>query len=217
MNCTQPCNKCQRIVSYKYRKDGIIFIHNRKCAGSSMSNALRIGGTHDKHQAAWEAKMRIGDEKWEKAFKFSFIRNPWDRWVALYLFRFKNPRTKRMVPEYPLYDTPEQFKRYTLHIINQRLELLGVQWGLPPSYWSKFTLDGETSAIDFVGRYENIEEDWKKLCHLLKVPQLGERLRNINPTPRTRRVHYTEYYDDETRDAIARVYQRDIEEFEYEF
>lgn len=208
------------IISYTFKEEGVLFVHNRKCAGNSMRAALRFRRFRDNHQPIAKMRKYVSDEQWERAFKFSFIRNPWDRWVALYLFRFTDKtkkRNRRMVPDYHIYDTPDRFRHYTMREIEHRLDLLGQQHTLPPSYWGKFTLDGETNELDFIGKYENLVDDWESLCDQLELPRLKDVLRNVNPTPRPDRRHYTEYYDDVTRDAIAKLYKKDIEEFEYEF
>jgi len=65
--------------------------------------------------------------------------------------------------------------------------------------------------LDFIGRFENLEEDFKKLCeHIgvdLDLPHKGS----------TKRKAYAGYYDDETRQMVADMFSEDISQFEYTF
>ena len=85
-------------ISDKYE---LIFFHLPKCAGKSIVNCLDIK-TSDKtnvesgliqtitlgHELAyWNSK--VYPEKWNKYFKFTVVRNPWDKVVSLYHFRKK--------------------------------------------------------------------------------------------------------------------------------
>ena len=74
-----------------------IYIHIDKTGGTSIASSLwpdlRIaeGGTyHDAIGKHWSIK-RYNDNagrraKYEKYFKFAFVRNPWDRAVSKYFF-----------------------------------------------------------------------------------------------------------------------------------
>lgn len=66
--------------------------------------------------------------------------------------------------------------------------------------------------VDFIGKYENLSEDWAHVARKIGVP---EELPHVNANPD--RKHYTEYYTDQTKQIIGDRFRVDIEHFEYEF
>ena len=66
--------------------------------------------------------------------------------------------------------------------------------------------------VDFIGRFENLSEDVKILGHQIGIEDLS--LAHKNPTHHTQ---YSDYYDEELRELVAKRYEIDVNLFGYEF
>ena len=66
-------------------------------------------------------------------------------------------------------------------------------------------------GADFVGRFERLESDFRRICETLGIDAT---LPSLNVSQRR---PYREYFDDESRRIVATRYRDDIETFGYEF
>jgi hypothetical protein len=71
-------------------------------------------------------------------------------------------------------------------------------------------------AVDFLGRYENLEAD---LAHVMQQIGVKARLQlgRLNSQHRDRSISYRDWYDDESRELIRKTYAREIELLNYDF
>jgi hypothetical protein len=140
-----------------------------------------------------------------RAFKFCFVRNPWDRAVSLFIYlRAKgrlHPALRFHTFAHLLHDRAyDELGLYTRR---------GLSHCNPQIAWLR---DPEGRIfVDFVGRFETLEAD---------VAKLGAELGLTGTLPRlnvSERGHYRDYYDDHSRRLVAAAYAEDVETFGYHF
>ena len=127
-------------------------------------------------------------------FKFCFVRNPYSRIVSAWKYLKKQSWTK-VSEDMSLKKFILQFQNYC-HV--------------RPQY--NWTHTNEMKVVDFIGRFENLQQDFDFVCNKIGIPQ-----RELPHKNKTKHKHYTEYYDDETRRIVAEKYSKDIEFFGYKF
>jgi hypothetical protein len=166
----------------------------------------------------------LSQEQFETYFKFSFVRNPWDRMVSEYKYR-GHPMRMSFKTWLLGHLPPPGFTDHYCHLVPQH----------------EFIYDGEGRLlVDFVGRFESLQADFDAVCERLGIPRafLPHENRSLETAPRIRSLkglkrrvrrwlwtlrpknvypHYTDYYDEESRAHVARLYRKDIELFGYDF
>lgn len=137
------------------------------------------------------------------AFKFSFVRNPWDRFVSGYFCRDSVGNfgmNKNGFNEYIKFCATDYPGSYPMHSVYAMHFL--------PMYHFLLDMDGKV-GVDFVGRFESLQQDWKYVCGRLGV---ADEL----PWHRlSKHKHYKHYYTPESWDYIGKLYWQDIRLFEY--
>ncbi len=89
----------------------------------------------------------------------------------------------------------------------------GANWLVPQNLYVKC---GD-KKVDFVARYENIENDFKIIADKIGLPSSVTLPHRNKTSSRRRGKHYTEFYTEEAKEAVARIYADDIEMFDYKF
>ncbi|MEZ0148371.1 MAG: sulfotransferase family 2 domain-containing protein [Candidatus Reddybacter sp.] len=189
------------------QKKPFIFIHIQKTAGKSIKQALGLKGGAD-HRAAKIMRDETDESIWNGSFKFSFVRNPWDRIVSAYYYRLQggNGSNNDLIRAKKYPDTFELFCEQIAYFQSLENESMFV----PQKDW--ITDNHSNQIIDFIGRIENIQNDFNIICNRLGRQQV--QLPHINQS-----LHesYRDVYNANTRKLIALAYQEDIEYFKYTF
>ena len=200
----------------------VIFIHIPRTGGSSIERAL-IGqdfwkiDRRNKHATCHSAKEEYA-EYWDDYYKFSFVRNPWDRHVSM------------LKHEKYFYGRSVTFGEGVLDI--GKLGHYTSKYGQPPNtiefdyrfvereYFEKFDMIPQAiftnyigSEMDFIGRFENLQSDFDSITEELGIG--GRELPHAGAS--SKRTHYADYYDDETREYIGEMYKNVIDMFNYKF
>ena len=182
-----------------------IFTNDKKivthCSSENKIRVSQINGFHSS-LAAYHKEL-IGKTNWNKLFRFTFVRNPFCRAVSSWKFGGWGKKWNC------------NFKEFAEHIKNQNLtnpnEWNQLGWHSCLQYPHIYT-DSRECLVDFIGKFENLQEDFNIVCDKIGIPH-----RQLPHQNKTKHKHYTEYYDDETRQIVAEKYAKDIEYFNYKF
>lgn len=205
------------LISYEHK---FIFVHIYKVAGTSITKALerfahkptlissfliRLGirqKGHEysplhSHSTAIEMKNNLPDQVFNLFFKFAFVRNPWDWQVSLYHYMLQNSEHRY----HKLINSMKDFSEYLEWIVTEEKKLQ-----------KDFVTDHDGKIIvDFVGKYENLVEDFDYVCKTLNIPASLPHLK------KSKHSDYRKYYDDKTKRIIEEHYGEDIDLFKYRF
>jgi len=162
-------------------------------------------------------------EQFDSYFKFAFVRNPWDRMVSYYKYLDES--------------SDLGFKQYLMDSFLTKM-WKDMNWFVRPQ--SSFLYDDDDRLlVDYVGRFENLQADFNKVCERIgigatelpyvnksekkpikSISALSKVMKMASPAETASTVtpkSYQDYYDDESRDLVAELYKRDIELFGYSF
>jgi sulfotransferase famil protein len=200
------------MISLKKR---FLFVHIPKTAGNSIQSVLsdysedqlvalrkeqdgieRFGLRNPKykikkHSTLSEYHGALGDEQFRNLYKFTCVRNPWDRMVSYYFTPTQKPET---------WDR-KKFRG----IISKAVSM--------PEYLRLDNGEDDPFAnVDYIMRFESLADDFRVVCKAIGIspPTLPQ-------YNRSRRDHYSKYYDDELRELVRSRFAAEIDRFNYTF
>lgn len=183
-----------------------IFVHITKTGGTSIDIALQKYTERTKtHQSILEMKEEAAKNfELNNYFKFCFVRNPWDKMVSQYFYIKKKTTYGKSFEDF-IIDFKSTPNDWNFNSTNFPVCYQPVQ---------KKWICGDKGEIlmDFIGRFENLQEDFGTICDKIDLPKLE--LPHINST---NHGHYSKYYNKETREIVSQKFSEDIECFGYKF
>lgn len=207
-----------------------IFFHVAKVAGISIRNTLApyceepkhfkiprppktINGKPNQLYEIWrsalthatvqQSQAALPDE-FDKAYKFAFVRNPWDWQVSMYHFLLKETEN----PRYEQIKALGSFKNYLEWVITEKRPFPKGATKLQKSML--VDKDGKL-AVDEIGRFENLNNDFDKITKKLGIKASLPRL-NFSE-----HKSYQDYYDSHSQKLVAQHFAEDIDLFNYTF
>ena len=136
-------------------------------------------------------------------FKFGFVRNPYDRLVSAY-YDFKNDKGHRSWAS-PIY----QYERFRDFVLDLNEGPCREFIHLHSQY--DFLEHGGDIGVDFVGRFENLLEDFSRV-----VSHIGLNSRRLVHARNGHRQNSWELeYDEEMKEIVYDFYIKDFQHFGY--
>lgn len=186
------------------------YVHVPKTGGSSIRKALPGWIHDDRHMTAHELRD-LEPEMFKEYFTFATIRNPWDRMVSMYFYdRRRNVRT---------YEADAHMMDFNSWIVTiyktnryRNLEVHGQPWLQMYCYdQTQWFMEGGGFLVDVVVPTVDLNNWWNNywLQRNCEVP--------LNRENMTNHKHYSNYYNQTTKELVAQAFAKDIELFEFKY
>lgn len=141
------------------------------------------------HTPARFARQYLRKGIWDDYFKFCFERNPFDKAISRYFWGTRKQDLSGL--QYFLESAPRKFL----------------------SDWDIYTIDNEV-AVDFIGRYENLEKDLAIVLKQIGLSGQSE-LPHVKGSYRKDRRHYSKLINIKSRRLIEKICSNEIATFSY--
>ncbi len=198
-------------------RHNFLYVHIPKTAGNAIQNILRDYSEDrivcekpgqdgverfqvrnekyqlEKHSTLKDYQRELPPAVFTGLFKFCCVRNPWERAISFYFSPHRGDVT---------WDRGA-FKKLVAEIVPASAFVILDERARATSPFEN---------VDFVIRYETIDEDFRQVCERIGIPAAQLPVRN-----KSAREHFTHYYDAELVDLVRARFADDIDYFGYEF
>lgn len=186
-------------------KHKCIFIHIPKTGGTSIARSF-IGENVGHYE--WYLLKKVFGKDYDSYFKFAIVRNPWDRVVSAYHYYQSDKITdanKIWAQQSGILEL--DFENFIRDALENAMDYHHFKTQC------SFIMDNNgKSMVDYVGRFEDLEEAAREVFSQIKI---NTQLEHFNKSQRKK--DYRSYYNETTKSIIGRLYEEDIAAFSYSF
>jgi hypothetical protein len=197
-----------------YDEHRCIFVHVPKAAGVSVARGL-FGGLGGGHAHIGLYQIVFAEREFHDYFKFTFVRNPWDRLLSTYEFLRGGgmDETDRYWAKQHLQEF-DDFDDFVRRWVNEE----NVRWHIHfvPQYRFFCAPFTRRVLVDWIGRFEQLESDFDLVRGRLGLADAELPHHNEGPRADERR-DFREHYTPAARRIVERVYRTDIKLLGYSF
>ncbi|MEA5510386.1 sulfotransferase family 2 domain-containing protein [Crocosphaera sp. UHCC 0190] len=199
-------NSLQNILSH-YSEDKIV-IHGKHQDGIERFEVRNDNYEVTKHSTLKHYQEILEADIYQKLFKFATIRNPYDQMISWYFspHRGVNEWVRQdfiyLIEEVPT--LREYIGLPTTSFLKKMTTKFGLSLKLKPPKLDR--------NIDFLIRFEHLNEDFKKVCGMIDIPYEPLPIRN-----KSQRKHYSAYFDEEIKERVYLKFREEIKFGGYEF
>lgn len=151
-----------------------------------------------------ETKL-ISDQHWSEYYKFTFVRNPWDRAYSDYIWMHKYSGLNDTFKNY----LNKKGKFRTILTDDSSQYFVGDHLRPQTDY---FDFEGNLKP-DFIGRFENFAADIAKVLETLSIEQPF----NVYENSTVRKKEYSHFYTNTNKTLVSKRFRRDIQALNYHF
>lgn len=225
------------IINSKYlSKTPFIFVHIPKTAGMSVLNSMSCWDPIYHENIEYDI-LKIKEKKENPCnyFKFTIIRNPWDRIVSNFFFHkqrihndinlhkvlFKKKEKEKLKKWIMLHELEDLFwRKYEfkdwLKILDEEesVENKSIYTNvIKKTYMDLISINNEIS-VDYIINFHNFKRD----LNLIKTLS-GKSFSDSENSWKNKSNHndYREYYDSKSIEIVEKIFKKDIEVFNFKF
>ncbi len=194
------------------RKHNLLFVHITKTGGNSVHEVMESAGKlefYNEHYTINSLRDKINDDGlFNRLTKFAIVRNPWDRMLSIYLFRFYDPKIGSIKTNFNkwiefIYSGKKQRLMHHSLLLHKYEYSNQLNW---------ITGDDGDIWVNDILRFENIENDMVRFLRFH-----GIRIKEFPKTNFTEHNHYWHYYDAKSIGLVADHYEKDLQFFNYHY
>ena len=186
-----------------------LFLHIPRTGGSLIENKLREKYSQDYcgidkmglSKQHYMLDKLISNKDKNNFFVFTFVRNPFGRILSSYL-----NWTINNTPDFDKYiDMVKIVVENKLYLYKGSINTNDI------SHYIPMTSMIGNHKLDFIGKFENYENDIKKLSEISDMTNLNEIIiKKYN-------IDYRTFYNERNKKIISELYKDDLKEFNYTF
>jgi hypothetical protein len=188
-------------------RTGILFIHIPKTAGISITKSLY-------NKEVGHLPLRYYEKRHAQTiknlFKFTVVRNPWDRIYSAYHFLKAGG-----MPEYPddkiFFDKNLSIYENFDHFVREWLAKKNV-YSYIHFYPQLYFIETRETKFDYISRFEKINIE---LPSIMSNHGIHIELKKLNTSQKN--PEYQSAYSQKSKDIVYKTYKKDISLFKYEF
>jgi len=218
------------LISHKHK---FVIINIEKTGTKSLRKSLKKLGIIDvigeplpissqikfrHHSNMNEVVEGFKEEGWNinRYFKFSVVRNPWDRYFSFFTYYKTNLKYYQETKE-PLDDNQQRQKKYILNLFGKKTDrkiLIAIIEKFSQQREYLTNSNGDV-VMDKIGQLENISNDFDEFCEsvgIIQTPKLPYENKSDNQS-----LIKKELYTEELIDVVAEKEKWVIDKFGYDF
>jgi hypothetical protein len=178
------------------------------------------GLTYYNHMSADSIRNLVGQDIWNSYFKFTVIRNPYDKLISWFAM------CEQQKQNYDLRTRAKCSLKRLLRRGNPSDRVKGrtdverfrswIHLGGTIDDRDKYLVGGKV-CVDYFIRFENLQEDVHHVCDRLSIPYIPENIPSFKKGMRSSRLKVRDYFDEGTKRIVEKNYAWEIEHFGYSF
>ena len=201
-------------------KRDFIYIHIPKTAGNSIRATMQmgeceefLGGHVDSNAVKNSLRRRDKEDVWNRALKFTFVRNPFDWLVSMYVHAKTWGEGYR---QKPVKDGNMTFREYLDFMVLDLMEREQRPTSNKYQRQYEYCIDEDgNELLDFVGSFERLDQDVAILCKKLGIKFNGVPV--VNKSFWREDPKYRSYYNQDSRKFVEKHFAKDLEVLGYEY